>query len=164
VALLASLLSLPAMFYRDMQDGALDQLRLSGIALEWIVFAKCLANWIACQLPLILLSPLLGMMLGIDEEQGARMMLSLLLGTPLLCCVGALGGALAMHAANLSGVLAIIVLPLYIPTLIFATTIAMSSPTVAVFGQAEAMMLSAMLFAAIPFSCWIGAWLVRMQD
>lgn len=164
VSLFASLLSLPAMFHRDMTDGALDQLRLSGVALEWVVLAKCLANWITCQLPLIFISPLIGMMLGMDEGQGARVMASLLLGTPILCCIGAMGSALTIHAANMSGVLAVLVLPLYIPVLIFATIIAMSSPDIALFSPKESVLLAGMLCATVPLSCWATAWLIRLQD
>lgn len=164
VALLAALLSLPALFHRDMADGALDQLRLSGIALEWIVFAKCIANWIACQLPLIFVSPLVGLMMGMDVEQGGRLMSSLLIGTPTLSCIGALGGALTLHAANKSGVLAVLVLPLYIPALIFATIVALSPPATALLGMAETQLLLGLLCLILPFSCWMAAWVIRLQD
>lgn len=164
VALLASLLSLPAIFNRDMADGALDQLRLSGIALEWVVLAKCTANWIGCQLPLVFISPLFGMMLGLGEEQSARLLLSLLIGTPILSAIGAMGGALTLHAANKSGVLAVLVLPLYIPTLIFATIVAGSDITTSVWQGGEFTMLCAILLAAIPLSCWASAAIIRLQD
>lgn len=164
VALLASLLSLPAMFHRDMADGSLDQLRLSPVALEWCILAKCAANWVACQLPLILISPLAGIMLGMSEEQGGRLMASLLLGTPLLCCIGALGGALTLHAANKSGVLAMLVLPLYIPVLIFSTILAMTAPGESLFAQAETLLLAGMLLGAVPLCGWATAWIIRLHD
>lgn len=164
VALLASLLSLPAIFHRDMEDGSLDQLRLAPVSLEWSILAKCLANWIACQLPLILVSPLLGLMLGMNEEQGGRLMVSLLLGTPVISSIGALGGALTLHAANKSGVLAVLVLPLYIPVLIFATILAMTDPATALLSHGEALMLLGLLLAALPLTAWAGAWVIRLQE
>ncbi|MCH2546058.1 MAG: heme exporter protein CcmB [Alphaproteobacteria bacterium] len=164
IALLSALLSLPAMFYRDVNDGSLDQLRLSSLALEWCVLAKCIANWLTCQLPLIFFAPLMAMMLGVSNEQGARLMVSLLLGTPILCCLGALGAALTLYASNKSGVLAVVVLPLYIPVLIFATIVAMSPPENPLYNMAEALLLSGLLLAVIPISCWVSAWIVRLQD
>lgn len=164
VALLASLLSLPVILHRDMADGSLDQLRLSGVTLEWVVFAKCLANWIGCQLPLIFISPLIGMMLGMGEEQGARLMSSLLIGTPVLCAIGTLGAALTMHAANMSGVLAVVILPLYIPVLIFATSLAMSSPQVPIFSLEATQLLGGIFCAVFPLGCWAAAWIIRLQD
>lgn len=164
VALLASLLSLPAIFHRDMADGALDQLRLSGIAMEWCVLAKCTANWVACQLPLIFISPLFALMLGMEEGGASRLMLTLLIGTPVLSAIGALGGALTLHAANKSGVLAVLVLPLYIPTLIFATILAMGDTAVPLLEYAEALMLFGILLAALPLCCWAAAAIIRLQD
>lgn len=164
VALLASLLSLPAIFHRDMADGALDQLRLSGVALEWSVLAKCTANWISCQLPLIFVSPIFGMMLGLEEGQSARLALSLMIGTPILSCIGALGGALTLHAANKSGVLAVLVLPLYIPALIFATIVALGDANQSLFEGTEILVLLAMFLAAIPLCSWTSAAIIRLQD
>lgn len=164
VALLATLLSLPGILHRDMADGALDQLRLSPIALEWALLAKCSANWMTCQLPLIFVSPLAGMMLGMTEMQCARLMASLLLATPLLCCIGALGAALTLHARNKSGVLAVLVLPLYMPVLIFSTILGMTAPETAFFSHAEALLLLGLLLAAVPLCGWAGAWIIRLQD
>lgn len=164
IALLSSLLSLPQIFYRDYSDGALDQLRLSGVALEWCAFAKCAANWIACQLPLIFISPLFGLMLGLEEGQSARLMLSLLIGTPVLSLIGALGSALTLHARNHSGIFAVLVLPLYIPVLIFGTAIAMSTPDTAYTSMAETYLLLGLLLAALPLCSWACAGIIRLQD
>lgn len=164
IALLASLLSIPHIFHRDQADGTLDQLRLSGLTLEWCVLAKCLANWVGCQLPLILLSPLVGLMLGMEEGQTARLMLSLLITTPLLCCIGALGSALTLHASNKSSILAVIVLPLYIPALIFATSLAQSDPATSALALPQTLGLLGLLLAALPISCWAAAGILRLQD
>lgn len=163
VALLASLLSLPAIFHRDAEDGTLDQLRLSGTAMEWIILAKCTANWIACQLPLAFISPIFAMMLGMEEGAASRLTATLLIGTPILSCIGALGSALTIQTAQKSGVLALLVLPLYIPVLIFAT-IASTSQDASLLATTEIQFIVAMLLAAIPLSCWASASIIRMQD
>ena len=164
VALLASLTSLPAIFHRDQADGALDQLRLSGVALEWCVLAKCIANWVGCLMPLILLTPVLSLMLGMDGERASRVMVSLLVGTPILSCIGAAGSALTLHARNKSGVLAVIILPLYIPVLIFAAIFAMSDPKINAFDSSEYWMLAGMAIGAVPLCGWVSAAIIRMQD
>lgn len=164
VALLASLLSLPVIFHRDQADGSLDQLRLSGVALEWCVLAKCAANWLGCMLPVLLLSPVAGLVLGMEEKQIARLMLSLLVGTPVLSCIGALGGAFTLHAVNKGGLLAVLVLPLYIPTLIFSTLIAMSDPLVSVSTFPEFFLLLGIMLGGMPLSCWFSAWVLQLQD
>lgn len=164
IALLASLMSIPNIFQRDQQDGTLDQIRLSGIVMEWCVLAKSTANWIGCQLPLIFLSPLLGIMLGMGQEQAARLVLSLLIATPILSCIGALGSALTLYASNKSSVLAVIVLPLYIPVLIFATHLAQSNPQVSAFSLNEFYLLLGLLLASLPLSCWASSAIIRLQD
>lgn len=164
IALLASLLSIPHIFHRDHADGTLDQIRLSGITLEWCVLAKSLANWIGCQLPLVFLSPLVGLMLGMEEGAIGRLTLSLLITTPLLCCIGALGSALTLYASNKTNVLAVIVLPLYIPALIFATSLAQSDASVAALDLPQTLALLGMLMAAVPLSCWASAAILRLQD
>lgn len=164
VALLSSLLSLPSLFGRDYQDGSLDQLRLSGVALEWCVLGKALANWACCQLPIVLASPFFCIVLGLPQEQAARAMLSLLIGTPILSIIGALGGALTLGAGRGSGVLSILVLPLYIPVLIFGSLLALKDPAVSAFSFNETYFLIAMLLAALPLGCWAGAALLRIQD
>jgi heme exporter protein B len=164
VALLAALLSAPSIMHRDIADGSLDQLRLAPVALEWVVCAKCLGNWIACHLPLILLSPVAAMMLGTTQEQGSRLMLSLLIGTPVLSCVGALGSALTAHAANKSGILAVLILPLYTPILIFATIIAGNETEAHAIALPETKILLGMLCLAWPLSCWATAWVMRLQE
>jgi heme exporter protein B len=164
IALLASLLSIPSIFHRDYSDGTLDQIRLSAIALEWCVFAKCIANWIGCQLPLIVLAPLCGLMLGMAEEQTARMALSLMVATPILCCIGALGSALTLSAAGKNNILAVIVLPLYIPTLIFGTNLAASASDKSVFLTIELPVLTGMALGMLPLCCWASAAIIKIQD
>lgn len=164
IALLASLLSIPQIFHRDHADGTLEQIRLSALSFEWCALAKIAANWIGCQLPLILIAPIGGMMMGMESEQGARLTLALLLATPTLSCIGALGSALTLNASNRSGILAVVILPLYIPVLIFASSLAAKAPAESAMTTAEGMMLVGMLLAALPLSCWASSAIVRIQD
>jgi len=103
-------------------------------------------------------------MLGMGDEQSARLALALLLATPILSCIGALGSALTLAAANRSGILAIIVLPLYIPVLIFAASLASSAPEQGAFTSTAGLVLIGMLHAAIPLSSWASAAIIRLQD
>lgn len=164
LALLASLLSIPQIFHRDHADGTLDQIRLSALSLEWCALAKITANWMGCQLPLIFIAPIGGLMLGMESEQGARLTLTLLLATPTLSCIGSLGSALTLNASNRNGILAVIILPLYIPVLIFASSLAASATDQSAFTSTEGTALVGMLLAALPLSCWASAAIVRMQD
>ena len=164
VALLASLMSLPSLFGRDAADGSLDQMRLSGVSLEWCVLAKAFANWACCQLPLVLASPIFCIILGVSQEQAARAMLSLLIGTPVLSLIGSLGGALVLAAGRGSGVLAILVLPLYVPVLIFGSMLALKDPTLPAFSFNEAWFMIAILMMALPICCWGSASILRVQD
>ncbi|HHO59568.1 MAG TPA: heme exporter protein CcmB [Thiotrichales bacterium] len=118
-ALLAVLLSLDRLFRQDYEDGSLDQLMLSPNPLMILVLAKVCAHWLLTGLPLVLIAPMLGMFLAIPDEAIPTLIYSLLLGTPVLSLIGAIGVSLTV-AVNRGGVLlSLIVLPLYIPVLIF---------------------------------------------
>ena len=135
-ALLATLLSLDGLFKQDYDDGSLDQLMLSPNPLMLLVFAKVFAHWLLTGLPLVLISPLLGMLLHVRSEALPALMATLLLGTPVLSLVGAIGVSLTV-AVNRGGVLlSLIVLPLYIPILIFgANAIDVASDGLSIRGQ-----------------------------
>lgn len=164
IALLASLLSIPQIFHRDHADGTLEQIRLSALSLEWCALAKIFANWIGCQLPLLIIAPTGGMMMGMESEQGARMTLALLLATPTLSAIGALGSALTLNANNKSSILAVVILPLYIPVLIFASSLAASAADKTALTSTEGLALAGILLATLPLSCWASAAIVRIQD
>jgi len=119
-ALLAALLSLDTVFRSDFHDGALEQIVLSPQPLTLLVFAKVLAHWCVTGVPLILISPLLASMLHIKEAALGTLMLTLLMGTPVLSLVGSVGVALTVGLRRGGMLLSILVLPLYIPVLIFA--------------------------------------------
>ncbi len=118
-ALLASLLSLSRLFAIDLQDGTLEQMALSPVPLPLLVAAKIVAHWLLSGLPLALLAPLLGLQFDMAPDALGILMLSLLVGTPLLSMVGAIGAALTLGVRGGDVLLSLLVLPLYIPALIF---------------------------------------------
>ena len=120
VALLASLLPLERLFQSEADEGGLDQLLLAPAPLEALALAKCAALWIGNALPLIAVSPIVAAMLQLPSEAYGTLIASLLLGTPSLALLGGIGAALAVGARKGSALLALIVLPLAIPVLIFA--------------------------------------------
>lgn len=126
-ALLSTLVSLDRLFQADEEDGSLDLLRLSGRSLEALVLAKVAAHWLTTGLPLALASPLFGLLLAMEPEAMATTALSLFLGTPALTFLGAVGAAVTATLRRGGLILAILVLPLCVPTLIFG--VAASDPT-----------------------------------
>ncbi|RRC99417.1 heme exporter protein CcmB [Amphritea balenae] len=120
-ALLATLLSMDSLFRSDFEDGTLEQLLLSPQPLFMVVLAKVLAHWMLTGLPLTLMAPLLGVMLFLPADGMSGLVLSLLLGTPTLSLVGAIGAALTVGLRKGGVLISLLVLPLYIPVLIFGT-------------------------------------------
>lgn len=120
-ALLATLLSMDSLFRADFEDGTLEQALLSPQPLILIVLARVLAHWIMTGLPLTLMAPLLGLMLFLPADGMGGLMLSLLLGTPTLSLIGAIGAALTVGLRKGGVLISLLVLPLYIPVLIFGS-------------------------------------------
>jgi heme exporter protein B len=118
-ALLAVMLTLPRMFQSDYVDGTLEQIMLSPYPLALLCAGKMLAHWLTTGLPLALVAPLLGLQFGLAGEELAVMVVSLLLGTPVLTMLGAIGAALVLGVRGGAILMALLVLPLYIPVLIF---------------------------------------------
>jgi heme exporter protein B len=118
-ALFASLLSLDRLFAADYDDGALDLLLLAPWPLELAALAKCLAHWIVTGLPLAVLAPLMGVVFGLSGQGLGALCLTLLVGTPTLSLVGGLAAALTLGARRGGALLALLALPLCVPTLIF---------------------------------------------
>ncbi len=118
-ALLAALLALERLFQADFEDGTLDQLALSPLSLEFVVLAKCAAHWLTAGLPLVVVAPLLGLFFGLQGPSLFMLVLALALGTPTLSLLGGVGAALVVGARRASTLLALLVLPLAIPVLIF---------------------------------------------
>lgn len=135
-SLLSVLLSLDRLFKQDYEDGSLDQLMLSPNPLVILVLAKVAAHWLLTGLPLVIIAPLLGVFMALPAESLQVLIWSLLMGTPVLSLIGAIGVSLTV-AVNRGGVLlSLIVLPLYIPVLIFgANAIDVASDGMSVRGQ-----------------------------
>ena len=123
-ALLASLLALDRLFASDHEDGSLDLIVTGRAPLELVVAAKGLAHWLTTAVPLVIAAPLLGLFLGIDEGAQAGVVLTLLVGTPALTFIGLIGAAIAVTLRRGGLLVAIIVLPLTVPVLIFGVAAA----------------------------------------
>jgi heme exporter protein B len=123
-ALLASLLALDRLFASDHEDGSLDLILTGGAPLELVIAAKGLAHWLTTAVPLIVAAPLIGLLLDIEPPAQAGLVLTLLVGTPALTFIGAVGAAIAVTLRRGGLLLAIIVLPLTVPVLIFGVAAA----------------------------------------
>ena len=121
-ALLATLLSLDRLFKSDFNDGTLEQLILSPHPTYIIVLGKVVAHWLITGLPLIFIAPVLAVSLQLESSAYFALMMTLLLGTPVLSFIGAIGAALTVRLKNGGVILSLLVLPLFIPVLIFATS------------------------------------------
>lgn len=118
-ALLAGMLSLTRLFATDFADGTLEQMLLAPQPLALLVTAKILAHWIVCGLPVVLLAPIIGLQYALPNDALVVLVLALLLGTPALSLIGAIGAALTLGVRGSGLLIALLVLPLYIPVLIF---------------------------------------------
>lgn len=118
-ALLAAMLSLQRMFASDYADGSLEQMLLSPTPLTLLVAAKALSHFVLSGLPLVLVAPVLGLQFGLDGRALGILMLSLLLGTPTLSLIGSIGASLTLGVRGAGVLLSLLILPLYIPVLIF---------------------------------------------
>jgi heme exporter protein B len=152
-ALLATLLGLPRLFAADHADGTLEQMALSPQPLVLLVAGKVMAHWLLCGLPLVLLAPLLGMQFNLDGGSLQVLVLALLLGTPVLSLIGAVGAALTLGVRGGGALLALLLLPLYVPTLVFGAG-AVESHAAGLGASAHLSLLGAMLIVALVFTPW----------
>jgi heme exporter protein B len=118
-ALLASMLALERLFAADYEDGTLEQMLLTAQPLALLVLAKVAAHWLLTGLPLVLIAPLVGMQYHLSDTAIGMMMLALLLGTPVLSLIGAIGAALTLGLRGGGILLSLLILPLYIPVLVY---------------------------------------------
>ncbi len=159
-ALLSTMLSLDRLFQHDYEDGSLELLVLSPVPLEALVLAKVAAHWLLTGLPLIVASPLLATFMNMPSEGLLVLMVSMLLGTPVSSFIGAVGGALTLGARRGGVLVSLLVLPLYIPLLIFGV----AAVDAAIWGlsvKPHLLFLGAMLAAAIPLATWAAAAALR---
>jgi heme exporter protein B len=150
-ALLAALLSLDNIFRSDFEDGTLEQFLLSSHPVSVLVLAKVTAHWLVTGLPLLLVSPLLGVLLGLTGDGIRILMLTLLLGTPVLSLLGAVGVALTVGLRKGGMILSLLVLPLYVPLLIFAAG-AVDTASAGLPVSAHLLFISALLVLALSLS------------
>lgn len=150
-ALLASMLALERLFAADYEDGTLEQMLLTAQPLSLLVLAKITAHWILTGLPLVLIAPLVGMQYHLSDTAIGIMMLSLLLGTPVLSLVGAIGAALTLGLRGGGILLSLLVLPLYIPVLVYGAGAVQVSAIDLADTQPYLALLGAFLVAALVF-------------
>ena len=153
-ALLACVLSLDRIFSLDYDDGTLELLLTSPIPLEAVVTVKSFSHWITTGLPLVVISPILGLLLGLQVSDLKWVFISLLLGTPALSVIGAFGAALTVGIRRGGLLLSLLVLPLYVPTLIFGANVA-SKGLADISNNSALLILTAVTLAAfsiLPFA------------
>lgn len=150
-ALLASLLGMERLFRDDFQDGTLEQVMLSGASMPWVVLVKVLAHWLTTTLPLLVLSPLLALFLNLTEGMYYALVLTLLLGTPLLSLIGAIAVGLTVGLQRGGVLLSLLLLPIFIPLLIFATS-AVDAAALSLPYTGQLAIISAMSLLALALS------------
>jgi len=160
--LLSSLLAIDKLFRADWLEGSLDQLLLTTQPLMLLLFAKLLAHWLLSSLPLILLSALLANFLQISIPATKVLLESLLLGTPLLILIGAIGRALTLRLRNSGLLMILIVLPFYVPILIFGTGAVIAAQQ-ALPATGQLAWLAALLILALPLAPWAIAAALRIE-
>ncbi|HKW36230.1 MAG TPA: heme exporter protein CcmB [Burkholderiales bacterium] len=161
-ALLASMLALGRVFAADHADGTLEQMMLGATPLGLVVAAKVLAHWLVTGLPLVLISPVLALQFDLPRELFGVLVLSLALGTPVLSLIGAIGAALTLGLRGAGALLSLLVLPLYVPVLVVGAG-AMEAAASGLGGNAQLLLLAAMLIITAAFAPWAAAAALRIS-
>lgn len=161
-ALLSALLSLDRIFRTDMEDGSLEQMLISAQPMSLLILAKIIAHWMITGLPVVLVGPLLALFLGLSMDGIETLFYTLLVGTPILSAIGSVGVALTVGLRRGGVILSLLVLPLYVPVLIFASqavdAAAAGFPTVAPIA-----MLSALLLLSLSLTPWAASSALKMS-
>ena len=162
--LLSALLSLGRLFETDYEDGSLDVMAMAPLPLEAVVAAKGLAHWLSTAVPLALLAPVLGLMLNLDIGAYPPLVATMLIGTPAISFIGTIGAALTLRSRRGGLLIALLVLPLYIPTLVFGigaiNALLLGSPG---SGSASLLILAALSLAALVLAPIAAAAALRAQ-
>jgi heme exporter protein B len=161
-ALLASMLSLGRLFSADYLDGTLEQMMLAPQSLSMLVLGKMTAHWMSSGLPLVLMAPVLGLQFDMSVQALGVLIVSLLLGTPILSMVGAIGAALTLGLRGGGVLLSLLVLPLCIPVLIFGTG-AVEAISSGLSIAPHLSLLGAVLVLALVFTPWVTAQALRIS-
>lgn len=161
-ALLASMLSLGRMFSNDYMDGTLEQMLLSPQSLSLLVLGKALAHWLVTGVPLVLMAPILGIQYDLPGEALFVLTITLLLGTPVLSLIGSIGAALTLGLRGGGVLVSLLVLPLYIPVLIFGAG-AVEANMAGVGFDAHLSLIGAFLLVSFVFAPWATASSLRVS-
>lgn len=161
-ALLASMLALARLFSMDFEDGTLEQMLLSAEPLTVIVIGKVIAHWLVSGLPLVLLAPLLAVQFDLPRESVAVLFFSLLIGTPVLSLIGSIGAALTLGVRGGGVLVSLLVLPLYIPVLIFGAG-AVGAEASGLGSSAHLLLLGGVLAGAAALAPWATAAALRVS-
>lgn len=162
-AILSSLLGMERLFKEDFQDGSLEQMILSATPLPLVALVKVFAHWLSTIVPLVILSPLLALFLNLTEAMYWALLLTLLLGTPLLSLVGAIAVALTVGLNRGGVLLALLLLPIFIPLLIFATS-AVDAAALQLPYTAQLAMIGAMLLLSLAMAPFAIAYALRVSQ
>ena len=160
-ALLASMLALNRLFAADYADGVLEQMLLAPQPLGLLVLAKVAAHWLTTGLPLVIVAPLLGLQYDLPADALSTLLASLLLGTPSLSLIGAIGAALTLGIRGGGALLALLVLPLYVPVLVFGAG-AVDASSAGLGASAHLSLLGAFLLLALVLTPWAAATALRI--
>ncbi len=161
-ALLASMLSLGRVFANDYQDGTLEQMLLTPQPLYLVVVGKVLAHWLVSELPLVLIAPLLGVQFDLAPRTLVVLLVSLLIGTPILSLIGSIGAALTIGLRGGGVLIALLILPLYVPVLIFGSA-AVYASIVGANPLPSIYLLGALLVLSLVFAPWATSAALRIS-
>ena len=161
-ALLASMLALGRLFYNDYIDGTLEQMLLAPQPLSVLVLGKICAHWLISGLPLVFIAPVMGLQFDLDPEALIVLVVALLLGTPILSLIGAIGAALTLGLRGGGVLVSLLILPLYIPVLVFGSG-AVDATVTGIGAQAHLSLLGAGLVLAVVFAPWATAAALRIS-
>lgn len=161
-ALLASMLSLGRVFANDYQDGTLEQMLLTPQPLYLVVLGKVLAQWLVSEIPLVLIAPLVGIQFDLAPETLLILFISLLIGTPILSLIGSIGAGLTLGLRGGGVLIALLILPLYVPVLIFGAG-AVDANIAGMSSQANLSLLGAFLVLSLVFAPWATSAALRIS-
>lgn len=160
-ALLSAMLSLPRLFAADFADGTLEQMLVAPVPLPAVVFGKIAAHWLVTGLPLALIAPLIGIQFGLPAPALSILVVSVLLGSPVLSLLGAAGAALTLGARGGSVLLGLLILPLFVPVLVFGAG-AVSAALAGMDASPHLSLLGAALAVSLVFGPWAACAALRV--
>ena len=159
--LLSSLLTLDRLFQADFEDGSLEALSMGQLPLELTVVAKIMAHWLTTGLPLVVATPLLGLLLNLEADQFGSIILAMAIGTPALSLMGAIGAALTVSLRRGGLLASLLVMPFYIPVLIFGVAAASGAETLPGVSHQALLLLGAVTLVSLVIGPWAAAAALR---